>query len=88
MVLQSDAFNRSTLPTILVAPLAQNLLLLEAPGNVLIPARASGLKQDTVVVVSEIATLERSQLATTPVVLPAALMGRVAEGLRLVLDLG
>ena len=88
VVLQSDAFNRSILPTVLVAPLAQNLLLLEAPGNVLVPAKASGLKQDTVVVVSEIATLERGRLATTPAVLPEPLMGRIGDGLRLVLGLG
>ena len=84
VVLQSDAFNRSVLPTVLVAPLAQNLRLLEAPGNVLVPAKASGLSQDTVVVVSEIATIPRSQL-TPAGRLPSELVRRIGEGVKLAL---
>jgi mRNA interferase MazF len=85
LVIQADAFNRSAVPTVVVVPLAQDIRLLEAPGNVLVPARASGLKQDTVVVVSEIVTLERTQLSATPAVLQDELMKRVGEGLRLVI---
>ena len=85
VVLQSDAFNRSVLPTVLVAPLAQNLRLLEAPGNVLVPAKASGLSQDTVVVVSEIATIPRSQLTPAGTRLPSELVRRIGEGVKLAL---
>lgn len=88
LVIQADAFNRSALPTVLVVPLAQDKRLLEAPGNVLVPARSAGLEQDTVVVVSEIVPLERTRLSTTPAVLQAELMKRVGEGLRLVMGLG
>ena len=49
LVVQNDAFNRSRLRTIVVAVLTSNLRLLDAPGNVLLPAKAAGLPRDSVV---------------------------------------
>ena len=87
LVLQSDPFNRSSIPTVLVAPLAQNLALARAPGNVLLRAPGSGLPRDTVVVVSQVSTVERSRLRETPVRVEELVIGEVEEGLRLVLGL-
>jgi mRNA interferase MazF len=87
LVLQADPFNRSAIPTVLVAPLAQDLRLAEAPGNVALTAKASGLPRDTVLVVSQISTVERARLRETAGRLDQPLLAEVGEGLRLVLGL-
>ena len=87
LVLQSDPFNRSRIPTVIVAPLAQDLRLAEAPGNVRVSSAVSGLARDTVVVVSQVSTVERTQLRETAGRLDDSLMGVVGEGLGLALGL-
>lgn len=87
LVLQSEAFNRSRIPTVLVAPLAQDQRLGDAPGNVIVKGSATGLPRDTVVVVSQLAAVERARLRETPARLEGPVMALVEEGMRLVLGL-
>jgi mRNA interferase MazF len=87
LVLQSEAFNRSRIPTVLVAPLAQDLRLGEAPGNVTVKQAATGLPRDTVVVVSQLAPVERARLRETKTRLTGPVMELVEEGVRLVLGM-
>ena len=61
-MVQGDAFNRSDVATIVCVPLTSNLKWLEAPGNVLLPARSSGLSKDSVANVSPVVTLDRGLL--------------------------
>ncbi len=62
LVVQGDAFNRSRVATVVCVPLTSNLKWAEAPANVLLPARSSGLSKDSVANVSQIVTLDRSLL--------------------------
>ena len=62
VVVQGDAFNRSALRTALCVPLTSNLRWAEAPGNVLLTARSTGLPRDSVANVSQLVTLDRSVL--------------------------
>jgi mRNA interferase MazF len=62
LVVQGDAFNRSRVATVICIPLTSNLKWAEAPGNVLLPARSSGLSKDSVANVSQIITLDRAVL--------------------------
>ena len=62
LVVQGDAFNRSKVATVVCVPLTSNLRWAEAPGNVLLPARSSGLPRDSVANVSQIVALDRSFL--------------------------
>lgn len=87
LVVQADAFNQSRIPTVVVVPLLRNLRLLEAPGNVLVPASTSGLGKDSVVNVAQPVTLERRFLRATSNRLDGSLLEAVIEGLRLVLGL-
>ena len=59
VVIQGDALNRSRVATVICVPLTSNLKWAEAPGNVLVPARSSGLSKDSVANVSQIITLDR-----------------------------
>ena len=52
VVVQSEAFNRSRIQTVVAITLTSNLRLAAAPGNVLLPAKAAGLPRDSVANVS------------------------------------
>lgn len=62
VVVQSDAFNRSNIATIVCVPLTSNLRWADAPGNALLPARATGLPRDSVANVSQILAIDRDLL--------------------------
>lgn len=62
VVIQGDALNRSRVKTVVCVPLTSNLRWAEAPGNVLLPARATGLPKDSVANASQIITLDRDLL--------------------------
>lgn len=87
LVVQSDAFNRSRLRTVIAVVLTTNLRLVEAPGNVLIPARVSGLPKDSVANVSQLLTLDRDFLIERAGRVRGQPMQDLENGLRLVLDL-
>jgi mRNA interferase MazF len=87
LVVQSDAFNRSRLRTTLAVVLTSNLRLLDAPGNVLIPAKTAGLSRDSVANVSQVITIDRDFLTERVGRIRGALLQDVDAGLRLVLAL-
>jgi mRNA interferase MazF len=62
VVVQGDALNRSRIRTVVCIPLTSNLRWAEAPGNVLLSARASGLPKESVANVSQVITLDREFL--------------------------
>jgi mRNA interferase MazF len=62
VVVQGDALNRSKLATVVCVPLTSNLKWADAPGNVLLRARATGLPKDSVANVSQVVSLDRSVL--------------------------
>ena len=87
LVVQADSFNRSRIQTAIVAVITSNLELGDAPGNVVVPARSTGLPRDSVVNVSQLLTLDRRCLTERAGALPPRLLGAVDEGLRTVLQL-
>lgn len=87
IVVQSDAFNRSRLRTVIVVVLMTNLRLLDAPGNVLIPSITSGLPKDSVANVSQLLTLDRDLLLERTGRLGGQPLKDLESGLRLVLSL-
>lgn len=62
LVVQSDRFNRSRLATAVCVPLTSNLKLADAPGNVRLNARTTGLERDSVANVSLIVAIDKAQL--------------------------
>jgi mRNA interferase MazF len=88
VIVQSDAFNRSRLRTVIAVVLMTNLRLVDAPGNVLIPAKVSGLPKDSVANVSQLITLDRDFLLERAGRLRGQFMKEIENGLRLVLALG
>ncbi len=87
LIVQNDAFNRSRLRTTIAVVLSTNVRLLDAPGNVLVPAKASGLPRDSIANVSQILTVDRAALTERVGRVSVSLIEQVAYGLRLALAL-
>ena len=85
LVVQGDAFNRSTIATVVVVPLTSNLRWADAPGNVRLPARSTGLPRDSVANVSQIVTLDRTALTDRVGHISSAKLELVLGGIDLVL---
>lgn len=87
LIIQSDRFNASGIQTIVVAVITKNTALGEAPGNVLIGRRESGLRTESVVNVSSLLTVDRRLFTERAGHLSLRAMAKVDEGLRLALGL-
>jgi len=87
LIVQANSFNRSRLRTVVAVVLTSNLRLVEAPGNVLVPAEASGLPRDSVANVSQVVTVDREFLTELAGRLRGRTLEVVDDGLRLALDL-
>jgi mRNA interferase MazF len=87
LVIQSDPFNDSRIPTAIVAVITSNVALADAPGNVRLAKAESGLAKPSVVNVSQVLTIDRALLTGRVRALPAVAMMRVDNGLRLALAL-
>ena len=87
LIVQDDAFNRSRIATTIAVVLTSNLRLLDAPGNVLVPKRVSGLPKDSVANVSQVVTVDRNALTERAGKVSSEILGAVGVGLRLVLSL-
>ncbi len=87
LVIQSDGYNSSRLATVLAAVITSNTSLAVMPGNVFLPAAATGLPLDSVVNVTALVTVDKTDLAEQAGQAPEALLTEVARGLRRILDL-
>jgi mRNA interferase MazF len=86
-VIQANPYNDSRLSITLAAVITSNTSLAAMPGNVFIPAIASGLPRDSVVNVTALVTLDKADLEAAIGQLTMSLMHEVDRGLRRVLGL-
>ena len=82
LVIQSDPYNTSRLSTVLTAVITSNTALAAMPDNVFLPAGATGLPRDSVVNVTALVTLNKTNLSDRIGNVPATLMDDVDRGLR------
>ena len=82
LILQRDEVNASAISTVVVCALTSNRRLGGAPGNTLLPRKVTRLPRATVANASQIATVNKSDLAERVCILPSAWMARVDDGLR------
>jgi mRNA interferase MazF len=87
VIVQSDAFNRSRITTVLAVVITSNLRLANAPGNVYLPAKSTGLPKDSVANISQVVTVDVAFLMELVGQLPSSQIRQLEEGLRLVLAL-
>ena len=87
VIVQEDALTRSKLATVMVVPVTSNLKRAAAPGNVVLARSHSRLRVESVALVCQVLTLDKRYLSERVATLPKATMGRIDEGLKLVLAL-
>ena len=88
LVVSSDRFNRSRIRTVIVAAVTTSARAAAAPGNVPLVAGTAGLDRDCTVNVSQLLTMDRTDLEEPLGVLDSRAIRWVDDGLRLVLSLG
>jgi mRNA interferase MazF len=86
VVVQGDSFNRSAIGTVVCVALTSTLRWADAPGNVRLSARTTGLPKDSVANVSQIVTLDRTTLTERVGKLPRPKLHLVLAGIDVVLD--
>lgn len=86
-MVQAPAYNVSRLATVIVAAITSNTGLAAVPGNVFLPAIATGLPRDSVVNVTAIVTLDKVDVGHPIGTVPDGLMDEVDRGLRRVLGI-
>ena len=64
VVLQDDLFNRSRIETVIVCALSSNLKRANEPGNLLLEAGEGNLEKQSVVIVSQLASVRKDQLGS------------------------
>jgi mRNA interferase MazF len=87
LIVQQNDFNQSRISTVIAIVLTSNLRLAEAPGNVLLKTKWTKLPKDSVANISQIITLDKSNLTECIAPLPKLKMSEVDNGLRLVLNI-
>jgi len=86
VIVQGDPFNQSRIATVVCVPLTSNLQWADAPGNIPLPARITGLPKDSVANVSQLVTLDRDLLLERVSKLSRTKLGLILAGIDIVLD--
>ena len=85
LIIQCDAINASRIGTVVCVPLTSNLKWGEAPGNVILRARMTGLPKDSVANVSLIVALDKQQLTERVGKIPRRQVDLVVAGIDVIL---
>ena len=86
VVLQHDRFNRTRINTAVVVVITSNLKYGALPGNVRLRKGEAGLPRPSVVNVTQIATIDRSDIESAAGRLSRLRLAEVWDGVRLVLE--
>lgn len=86
VVIQNNLFNRSQNRTVVVLPLTSNLRRAEAPGNILLKKGEANLTKQSVVNVSRVFTVDKSQLDEYIGTVSSKRVREILDGIRLVLE--
>lgn len=87
LIVSADQYNRSELRTVTVVVVTSNVRLAAVPGNIALSSEVSGMEADSVVNVTQIATIDRASLERRIGVLPDWVMAQVDAGLERALAL-
>lgn len=86
VVIQNNVFNQSRIKTVLLCTLTSTLRRGQDAGNVTLNAGEAGLPKPSVAVVSQIVTLDKSQLGDYIGTLSKSRVRQILDGVRLVTE--
>jgi len=87
VVVQNNVFNASRINTVIVCALTSNIKRAEAPGNILLEKGEANLSKQSVVLVSQIFTVDKSQLGEFIGTLPERRVKQIIEGIYLMTEI-
>jgi len=87
VVVQNNVFNASRINTVIMCALTSNIKRGEAPGNVLLEKGEANLSKQSVVLVSQIFTVDKSQLGEFIGTLPERRVKQIIEGIYLMTEI-
>ncbi|GAB1469840.1 type II toxin-antitoxin system PemK/MazF family toxin [Chloroflexota bacterium] len=87
VVVQNNVFNASKINTVIVCALTSNVKRAQAPGNVLLEKGEANLSKQSVVMVSQIFTVDKSQLGEFIGTLPEHRVKEIIEGIYLMTEI-
>ena len=86
VVIQNNLFNRSRINTVVVCALTSNLKRARVPGNVLLNKGEANLPKKSVVNISQIFTVNKSDLSEKIGILSRERFNQVLEGIKLLAE--
>lgn len=86
VVVQNNVFNHSKINTVVVCALTSNLKRAAVPGNVLLKKGEGGLKKESVVNISQVVTVNKSDLTERIGALPSTRVRQIVAGLKLLIE--
>ena len=86
VVIQNNVFNHSRISTVVVCALTSNLRRAAAPGNVLLEAGEANLPERSVVNISQILTVSKTQLGEKIGTLLIERVRQILDGVRLLIE--
>ena len=86
IVIQNNIFNQSRINTVVVCALTSNLKRADAPGNVLLSKGEANLKKGSVVNISQIITIDKSDLIEKIGSLPLSRVKQIISGVKLLIE--
>ena len=81
VVIQNNAFNYSNISTVVVCVLTSNLKRAASPGNVMLKKNEGGLPKKSVVNITQVITVNKSDLKEKIGQLPENRVNQIIEGL-------
>jgi mRNA interferase MazF len=86
LIIQNNVFNQSRINTVVVCALTSNLKRAAAPGNVLLKKGEANLPKDSVVNISQIITVNKTDLLEKIGSLSPGRLNSVLDGVKLVIE--
>jgi mRNA interferase MazF len=86
VVMQNNLYNQSKIKTVIVCAITSNLKLADVPGNVLLEKGEANLPKSSVVNVSQVFTIDKSQLGEYIGTLSLKRVHQILDGIYLFLE--
>ena len=86
VVVQNNLFNQSRINTVVVCALTSNLKRAGAPGNVLLAKGEANLKKASVVNISQLVTVDKSDLTEKIGTLSPSRVEQITDGIKLLIE--
>lgn len=86
VVIQNNIFNISRINTVVVCAITSNLKRANAPGNILLKKGEAGLTKDSIVNISQVITVDKSDLVEKIGSLSLSRIKQIVDGIKLLIE--